>query len=507
MHNTMVSGVFPLPNVAAAEPSRADGKQRGTDSGEFRKALESERNNAERRKSPTKGEQRESAAAAQGNARQSDQSTAGGEAPASRDAGSIQAVERDGRSAKVSRGEDAATTQPTAPSMAEQQNDIPAAQMPVPLSDLTPAEIDAAFAGLASGAESDANPALLPGLPLHTQVSLNTIGQAVSGIAMQWRSGSSNDTDSQRVANPVAELIRLIANGDGSLSPQSDSVLTQSPEDVAALLAKALQMPGSQNLNAPGFANVVEGFLQGQPTDGGKDLPHQFVLAGATKQAGLIPLDDILSQARTQLNSQLFERSAQATTMLLDTDIETLQDAMAISINSAARTTGLQEALDAIPLSAPPRVTAEAVLPAVFSLPGQVRAALGQPQWQTAVAERVMTMAAQRLSSAEIQLDPPELGHLQVRVTLNQEQAHVSFVSHHAAVREALDQTAYRLRDMFENEGFNLVDVDVSDQSFSGDQQQSEPAPDTGPGAVNDPLDSSTVATVTLSNQLVDQFV
>jgi len=97
-----------------------------------------------------------------------------------------------------------------------------------------------------------------------------------------------------------------------------------------------------------------------------------------------------------------------------------------------------------------------------------------QSQWGQAVAERVMWMSSQGIQEAEIYLDPPELGPLQVKVSVANEQAHVSFVVQHGSVREALDQNAMRLREMFEAEGINLADVDVSDQS----QQEAEKEPE-----------------------------
>ncbi|MFT5084014.1 MAG: flagellar hook-length control protein FliK [Lentisphaeria bacterium] len=63
---------------------------------------------------------------------------------------------------------------------------------------------------------------------------------------------------------------------------------------------------------------------------------------------------------------------------------------------------------------------------------------------------------------ADIQLDPPELGPMQVKVSVNQDQASVTFVSANAQVRDALEQTVSRLREMLNEQGLNLVNVDVS---------------------------------------------
>lgn len=95
----------------------------------------------------------------------------------------------------------------------------------------------------------------------------------------------------------------------------------------------------------------------------------------------------------------------------------------------------------------------------------------GRAEWQSNMAERVVKMAAQNVRFAEIQLDPPELGQLQVKVQLNQEQASVSFIAASSQVRESLEQNSQRLREMFQAEGMELVNVDVSDQQQPSEEE------------------------------------
>lgn len=96
---------------------------------------------------------------------------------------------------------------------------------------------------------------------------------------------------------------------------------------------------------------------------------------------------------------------------------------------------------------------------------------MSQNGWSEAVVERVMWLSSQNLKSAEIQLDPAELGRLEVRISLNQEQTLVSFASPHAGVRDALEGQLQRLREMFNQQGMNLADVNVSDQSLARGEQ------------------------------------
>jgi flagellar hook-length control protein FliK len=99
-------------------------------------------------------------------------------------------------------------------------------------------------------------------------------------------------------------------------------------------------------------------------------------------------------------------------------------------------------------------------------VPGQP-VAVQQSGWTDAVVDKVMWMSSQNLKSAEIQLDPAELGRLEVRVHLSQDSAQVTFASPNAGVRDALEGQMNRLRDLFAQQGMNLADANVSDQSLN----------------------------------------
>lgn len=140
-----------------------------------------------------------------------------------------------------------------------------------------------------------------------------------------------------------------------------------------------------------------------------------------------------------------------------------------------------------------------------FVVQPEVRVPVGQPQWGRAVGERILWLANQNISSAELRLDPPDLGPVQVRVVIHNDQVNVTFTSNQAAVREALDLSAQRLRDMFSEQGLDLVDVNVSDQSEGGafGEQQREGRGGHGQGEE----DVADVQPQRLSLHLVDSYV
>ena len=93
---------------------------------------------------------------------------------------------------------------------------------------------------------------------------------------------------------------------------------------------------------------------------------------------------------------------------------------------------------------------------------------LNTPAWSSALAERAVMVAAQNTNVAQIQLDPPELGSLNIRVQINQDQVSLNFTSPHAHVRDAVEQSLPRLREMFAEQGLALNESSVSDQQSGG---------------------------------------
>ncbi len=99
-----------------------------------------------------------------------------------------------------------------------------------------------------------------------------------------------------------------------------------------------------------------------------------------------------------------------------------------------------------------------------FQLP-RIEVPVNQAEWGRSVGDRLMLMVNNKVQSAHILLNPPELGPIEVRVNMNQDQASVHFVSNHSAVRDAIEEAFPRLREMFAQNGLSLADANVSQQS------------------------------------------
>ncbi|MBA1377603.1 flagellar hook-length control protein FliK [Pseudomonas brassicacearum] len=124
--------------------------------------------------------------------------------------------------------------------------------------------------------------------------------------------------------------------------------------------------------------------------------------------------------------------------------------------------------------------------------------AMNQSGWTEEVVNRVMYLSSANLKAADIQLQPAELGRLDIRVNMvPDQQTQVTFMSAHAGVREALEGQMHRLRDSFAQQGMGQVDVNVSDQSRGSQnpdqqaQQQAQAGRATSSGGRVDSVDEA----------------
>ncbi len=101
-----------------------------------------------------------------------------------------------------------------------------------------------------------------------------------------------------------------------------------------------------------------------------------------------------------------------------------------------------------------------------------IQPALKTEAWERVMAGRVVWMAREGLQRADLKLNPAHLGPVEVRLTINNDQASVSFVAQNPATREALEQSLPRLREGFQSNGLSLANADVSDQAMSQGQDE-----------------------------------
>jgi flagellar hook-length control protein FliK len=89
-----------------------------------------------------------------------------------------------------------------------------------------------------------------------------------------------------------------------------------------------------------------------------------------------------------------------------------------------------------------------------------------------ALNDKVMVMMNQKLQQVEIRLDPQELGNVNVKINLQNEQAVVNFTVQNQQAKEVFDQNLGRLREMLAESGVNVGDANVEQQSKQKNEEE-----------------------------------
>lgn len=320
------------------------------------------------------------------------------------------------------------------PTVADSGNTLPAE--PVASDDDSKAAEEVADPALALALEPEpaAQPALDP--------ALDPALQALAG-----QTAAQPATDKLKVdAAPATPAIAVLAAepAEESFDPNADP-LEDMPALQFALENAAAKAQSAQHANA----NIGTG-KNAKADNAGAD-PSQL----ANNLAALDDQVTVSDDASTESSDKSFDG-------LLDGGLKDVKGAVGDTRmdNFAERLAALSQAAQQ-PRAATPAVP-------LMNQP----LAMHQSGWSEGVVERVMYLSSQNLKSADIQLEPAELGRLDIRINMApDQQTQVTFMSAHIGVREALESQMSRLRESFTQQGMGQVDVNVSDQSRNQQNQ------------------------------------
>ena len=337
---------------------------------------------------------------------------------------------------------------------------------------------------------------------------------------------STTNVDNQHVVASGEEGERtLVSNADNSLA--TGEVAEESLDAVTETNSDELETDLAEQLVDPALAGVQQFAAPLKPTSVGvTGIKGESVRAGQEVNASNGAGSGLLAAAQAA-NDVLADgdnpdTAASETNLLGSTDAGENPDFLLL--NSKAALNKLAEAnmasADAkntvVDLTKAPATVVEGLARLTeaqspsgrgFVVQTGMPVAMGSPQWSQAVGDKVLWLAAQNVSAAEIRLDPPELGPMQVKVTVTpDQQANVTFTSPHPAVREALDQQLNRLREMFSEQGLNLVNVDVSDKSFTQREQGESSKQQSGNTELDEEELTPVAISQSISSRLVDHY-
>jgi len=105
----------------------------------------------------------------------------------------------------------------------------------------------------------------------------------------------------------------------------------------------------------------------------------------------------------------------------------------------------------------------------------KVAAGVETPEFGHGLADRVSWMVDNNLNGAKLQVNPPQLGPIEVRIAVQGSHAQVWLASHSAVTRDALESSSSKLREMLGAQGFGQVSVDISQRSYQDRSAYSQP--------------------------------
>jgi len=253
---------------------------------------------------------------------------------------------------------------------------------------------------------------------------------------------------SAEIEEPVAELLT---------EPQADPVL----------VGMANAMSTMPVMDAEQLAHKSAGTMTGTPMQGSAAL-MQAGSAGEAEESELNELSELepLDLAMgVEEDAKLTQVLAQSVATQAKGETKQAPAQLVGEVKTGVENTARNETL----------MRAESVQQAnaARQVPGQPLA-MNQPGWSKELTDKVMWMSSQNLKSAEIKLNPAELGRLDIRVEVNNDQTQITFTSAHAGVRESLESQSFRLRELMAQQGMQDVDVNVADQSETDQRDERE---------------------------------
>ena len=250
--------------------------------------------------------------------------------------------------------------------------------------------------------------------------------------------------------NAIKSLIKLDAD-------QQKLVMNDIASRINTVVPEAMSGNQQQSFIAALQAGVEEFSKQLQQ---GREpgLSIKALIADALGSAEVTP-DKVSAQQLSQISSQLSQTLNLTDALrnsLSESSTETLQAARAEqgSVDVASRAESHKQSQ----------------LNQMLDKPANIL----RPEGQNQFAEKIRWIVNARNSFAEIRLDPPDLGSVQVKVSTAGETATVSFVVQSQQARDALDQATPRLREMLAQQGIELGQSSVQQESQQQQEQQQD---------------------------------
>lgn len=301
-----------------------------------------------------------------------------------------------------------------------------------------------------------------------------------SGLGMGWLQGmkshfsdaetrlSLSQSSPQAVDGTELDAAQAVDPLTGLLGPSLN--ITEAADD--SLIGGDRLPLARQIVSEMPLPQAVAQALSIKPESGALSSAPASTGLGGTVQTSGFELDVDLSGLHRETSDQEKAFSASLSKGDVEPDELFKQAAMDVAVsNPKEAATTLQAQLNPTATATLQHQSAQPLPPTLQDLKLSPQAPASQ--WGEAVGEKVALMFNSKLNSAEIRLDPPHLGKLEIQIQLKDDTATVVINTQHAQTRDLLDAASARLKEFLQEAGYSSVDVDVSHREQSMAQGES----------------------------------
>ena len=308
-----------------------------------------------------------------------------------------------------------------------------------------------------------------------------------------------DDAAPQQAAKPAdsktdaADAKDDAAKDDDDKSDDDGTAKAGDPASAMLALMASLHKPGVDAGKTTTAAQAFDALSgKGKRTDAGQLAALQAAMKSVAKEAGVDAAGAKIFSATSIKNPALAAAGADlgADKAAASADLRaTLGDVKAeVKPQLDAAEFSLQQARDAALLAqkeqAPVATVAAAQLQPAMLEAAQAAAAAGEElsahvgtdAWNDQVGQKVIYMVGAEDQTASLTLNPPDLGPLQVVLSVSNGQADVTFSSNQLEVRQALENALPRLQEMMKESGIALGNATVNAGMSNGGQAQQDQA-------------------------------
>jgi flagellar hook-length control protein FliK len=344
--------------------------------------------------------------------------------------------------------------------------------------------ISNALAALPSTASFSSNPA--PSAPAADPARIAGDGFVATLLRaagnQQGSSKATSDMQDAAIAGDgfVATLLRAAGNQQGSSKATSDMQDAAIAGDgfVAALLRAAGNQQASSKATSD-MQDAAAALLPGALTNLsrsasiGSTIPSDAATRsmldrwlGVSPDSMALALADRIESGISDQVTPRLERALQA----LDDRIAALTGSATQQEAATGGTSPDRSPVDSASLAQAAQSQTNATAAPNAGTPEPMRLSIQAPvhqaeRWATEMSDRLAWVANNRFSAATLQVNPPQLGPIEVRIALNGDQVAVSFAAVQPQTREAIQQALPALAASFAGQGLSLGQTSVGSQN------------------------------------------